>query len=111
MEIGVGSASLLCITNKTDCCSDEGASGQWISPQGTPIPSSDSAVIQQYGVHSIRLENSQLLHSNQPDTGIIYLCNMTDADNKPKHFYVGIYTNQIKSKYNNMIPGYYWSFS
>ena len=104
MEIGAGSASLLCITNKTDCCSDDGASGQWISPGGTPIPSSGSAVIQQYGLHSVRLENPR--RSNQPDTGIIYLCNITGADNRSRHFYVGIYTNQGESKYNNMILGY-----
>ena len=97
IDIGVGSASLLCITNKTDCCSDDSASGQWISPGDTPVPSSGSAVIQQYGVHSVRLENPQ--RSNQPDTGIIYLCNITDDDDEPKHFYVGIYSDQIKSKY------------
>ena len=101
MEIGIGSAFLLCITNKTDCCSDDGASGQWISPGGTTVPSSSSAVIQQYGVHSVRLENPQ--HSDQPDMGIIYLCNITDADDEPKRFYVGIYPNQIESKYNNNI--------
>ena len=104
MDIGVGSASLLCITNKTDCCSDGSASGQWISPGGITVPSSSSAVIQQYGVQSVRLENPQ--HSDQPDTGIIYLCNITGADNRPRHFYVGIYADQIKSKYNNTILGY-----
>ena len=104
MEIGVGSASLLCITNKTDCCSDDGASGQWISPGGTPVPSSDSAVIQQHSVHSVRLENPR--YSDQPDMGIIYLCNIIDADDEPKHFYVGIYADQIKSKYNKMLLGH-----
>ena len=104
MEIGVGRASLLCITNKTDCCNDEGASGQWISPKGTAIPStSGSAVVQQYGMQSVRLENQR--HLNRSDTGIIYLCNITDAENKSKHFYVGIYSDQIKSKHNNMIHG------
>ena len=93
----MGNASLFCITNKTECCSIDGASGQWISPNGTNVPSSDSAVIQRYGVQSVRLENQQL--SNQPDTGIIYLCNITAADGKQKHLYVGIYTNQIESKY------------
>ena len=109
MDIGVGSASLLCITNKEDCCSDGGASGQWISPGGTAVPSSGSAVIQQYGVQSVQLENPQF--SNQPDTGIIYLCNITD-DDEPKYFHVGIYTDQIKSgKYNNMILGYSMIFN
>jgi hypothetical protein len=106
MEIGVGSASLLCVTNKTDCCNDEGASGQWISPSGTPVPSSGSPVIQQYDVHSVRLENPQ--SSDQLDMGIIYLCNITDADNKQKHYYVGIYADQIKSEYNNVILK--WTF-
>jgi hypothetical protein len=106
-DIGTGSTSLICITNKTDCCNDEGSSGQWISPRGTAVPSSGSPIIQQYGVHSVRLENPQ--SSNQSDTGIIYLCNITDADDEQKQFYVGIYADQIKSKYNNTILGYSWS--
>ena len=93
MEIGQGSGSLFCLTNKTNCC--DAHLGSWILPNGNKAATpdeSDSSVNQHYGIQSVQLERQR-----EPIEGI-YLCNISDADSEVKQLYVGVYASQQNSR-------------
>ena len=91
--IGHDGTALLCITNKPGCCNG-GTEGWWISPNGEAIPTAekpDSVIIQQFGMQYVQLEQQG---GAQPNTGI-YQCNITNAVNQQKVFYVGIFADTM----------------
>ena len=89
-DIGEGSRALYCLTNITQCCSNEtgGERGQWTLPSDGS--SSDLTTGNLYIVHS----NSSLLLNRRSMGQIgVYRCVIPDARGVLRTLYIGIYEN------------------
>ena len=87
-DIGEGSASLMCLTNKVDCCRGVSDSGKWLFPNETRVDLVHKTQIhQQYWNNAIflqRFNETQLVNG-------IFRCDIMDESGDPHHLYVGIY--------------------
>ena len=92
-EIGEDSASLFCLTNKTDCCraSDTpqgvGGIGEWFFPNGSSVNNEASGddIYRGRGPSFVRLQRR-----NNAQTIGVFHCEVPDASGT-KHLYVGVY--------------------
>ena len=100
-EIGNGSASLFCLTNKKDCCESGSDSVSWYFPNDTPISRitmmsvSTNIVYQGYGHSSVFLQHQGEI----PSISGIFRCDITiDGESQMQQLYVGIYSQSEISK-------------
>ena len=99
MEIGHGTGSLFCLTNKIDCCSSTPKSGSWHFPNGSAVTLSsmrNNAIVQEYGQSSILLQH----HNGNPDISGIFHCEVLDDNNERQSLYIGIYLQQKKREHH-----------
>ena len=93
-EIGVGSAALFCLTNKTDCCRSSdtpagvGGIGEWFFPNGSSVNNEGSGddIYQSRGPRFINLWR----RNNAQTTGV-FRCQVPDASGTNQQLYVGVY--------------------
>ena len=94
-EIGEGSGSLFCLTNKTNCC-EASNSGNWVDPDNSTVSLSlnITGVYQGHRKHSILLQHQGMA----PALKGIFRCDVEDASNQMQHVYVGIYPQSENSE-------------
>ena len=86
-EIGEGSGSLFCLTDKGDCC--EANTGNWINPNNDTLSlMSTDGFYQGYRKTSVLLQHQGVT----PTVQGIFRCDVIDANNKMQHLYIGIYS-------------------
>ena len=93
-EIGEGSAALLCLTNKTDCCSSAeasfGAIGEWLFPSGSTVQSfsnrGSDGFYRGRGPSVVRLNRL----TSEQTTGL-FRCKVDDVSNVERELTVGVY--------------------
>ena len=97
-EIGVGVMSLLCFTNKLDCCGESPSrSGEWYFPNGSRVPlQNDGVIYRDRGVSVVRLNWRS--HPNPPIG--VFQCQIPDMV-KMKDIYVGIYPRNAGTYHQN----------
>ena len=87
-DIGEGNASLMCLTNKSDCCRDVSESGKWVFPNQTDVHSMNATLVHQlYGNSAIFLQRQS---ETQLASGIFH-CHIMDENGTEQHLYIGIY--------------------
>ena len=88
MEIGHGTGSLFCLTNKNNTSPE---SSSWYYPNGSSVTFSTmntNAVTQNYYRSAILLQHQ----NGKPDVhGIVFRCEVLDDNNKRQNLFVGIY--------------------
>ena len=91
--IGEGSGALYCLTDGTECCSNE---GMWTSPDGSNI-SESSPVSRMY---IIRGSSSLLLNKRNVTDGStgIYTCSIPDADGTVQTVFIGVYIDELEGR-------------
>ena len=96
VEIGKESDSLLCLSNKEDCCEATPNSG-WVFPNGSTV---DTSSVNAH-VYQGRRKNAFLLqrHDDAPSVSGIFHCTIVNASNQPQHLYIGIYSQLSNSKF------------
>ena len=97
MEIGHGTGSLFCLTNKIDCCSSTPESGSWYFPNCSSVTLSSmgiNAIVQEYAQSSIILQQN-----GNPDIHGIFHCKILDDNNGTQNLYIGIYLQQNNREY------------
>ena len=84
-DIGEGDDALLCVTNKTDCCTGTGSLLNWFFFNGTRI----SAV---GDFNTTR--GHMVIGLNRRGGGVegIYRCDIPDSMNVTQTIYIGVYT-------------------
>ena len=93
-EIGEDSATLFCLTNKTDCCRSSdtppgvGGIGEWFFPDGSSVRS----IIPGDDIYRGRGPSVVALHRrNNAQTTGVFRCEVPDASGINQHLYVGVY--------------------
>jgi hypothetical protein len=89
-EIGVEAMSLLCFTNKLDCCGEASLrSGEWYFPNGSRVPvQKDGAIYRDGGASVVRLNWRN--HSDSPIG--VFRCQIPDNNMvKLQDIYIGVY--------------------
>ena len=91
-RIGEGSDALYCLTNGTECCSNE---GMWTSPDGSSISESSSGS----SVYIVRGSSSLLLNKRDVTDGPtgIYTCSIPDAEGTQTVF-IGVYRDGVEGR-------------
>ena len=96
-EIGNGSGSLFCLTNKTDCCESASDSTSWhflndtLISRITMMSVSTNVVYQGYGHRSVFLQHQ----GGIPSISGIFCCDIAiDGESQMQQLYVGIYSQQ-----------------
>ena len=99
MEIGQGSASLFCLTNKMDCCNYPSDSGGWIFPNGSTVQFMSSSVNIDifYQKNAILLQH-QVGTQSVTDSGI-FRCDIIDSNNEMQQMYIGVYPQPGTSEF------------
>ena len=95
-DIGEDSKSLLCLTNKTDCCSDPGTPtnvgslGKWYFPNNTAVRKymNSNDLYQNNGLSVVRLNRRSNITS---PTGL-FSCEIPDDNGIKQTIYVGVYS-------------------
>ena len=93
-EIGVGSASLFCVTNEIDCCRSSDtppgirAIGEWFFPNGSSVNNEASGddIYRGRGPSFVRLQRR-----NNAQTAGVFRCEVPDASGTNQQLYVGVY--------------------
>ena len=93
-EIGEDSASLFCLTNKTDCCRSSDTPqgivviGHWYFPNGSSVKNTISGdnMYRDRGPSFVRLQR----RNNAQTTGVFH-CEVPDASGTSQSLYVGVY--------------------
>ena len=93
-EIGVGSAALFCLTNKTDCCRSSdtpqgvGGIGEWFYPNGSLVRNDASGddIYRGRGPSVVLLQ-----YRNNAQTTGVFRCEVPDASGTNQSLYVGVY--------------------
>ena len=93
-EIGEDSASLFCLTNKTDCCRSSdtppgvGGIGEWFFPNGNQVNNDASGddIYRGRGPSFVRLQRR-----NSAQTTGVFRCEVPDASGTNQQLYVGVY--------------------
>ena len=89
-EIGEGDNSLLCLTNKSSCCS-ETSEGEWYGPYNMKIldnMDSNADFYTSRGPSLVRLNKV----NDKPLSGVFH-CKIPDAQGINQTIYIGIYSN------------------
>ena len=98
-EIGVGSAALFCLTNKTDCCrssdTPEGVRGigHWVLPDESTVPGFTDMSKNRY----YRTRDPSAVKLNRPEreqTTGLFRCRISDASNTTRELTVGVYSHE-----------------
>ena len=95
-DIGENDIALLCRTNLSACCTDKltgtgSASGDWIFPNGTRVP---SMIVDQQRNLVYRTRGHSVVRLNRRRGGVegIYRCDIPDSTNVTQSIYIGVYT-------------------
>ena len=98
MDIGTGSAALLCTTTYSPCCSSANRDTQWFFPSGSQVPNSpyfpyyrtrnNPEFGERTGPSSVRLNRNP-----QGTTTGIFRCDIPDASGVLQSMFVGIYNS------------------
>ena len=89
MEIGTGSAALLCTTTLPGCCFS-GHGGGWFYPNGSEVINN---VNLPYYRKRAQHPGAVLLHRSTGTTTGIFRCDIPGYNNVLQSLYVGIYTS------------------
>ena len=87
-DIGEGAAGLLCVTNKTSCCTGVNRAGEFYYPNGTMVPSSliGYNLYRNRDVSIVRLNRRS---GTQFPVGE-YRCQVPDASGSNQNIYINI---------------------
>ena len=91
--IGEGSDALYCLTNGTECCSNDGT---WTLPNGSNISESSSGS----SVYIIRGSSSLFLNQRNGTDGStgIYTCSIPDAEGTVQTVFIGVYRDGVEGQ-------------
>ena len=91
--IGEGSDALHCLTNGTECCSNDGI---WTLPNGSNISESSSGS----SVYIIRGSSSLLLNKRNVTDGSsgIYTCSIPDVEGTVQTMFIGVYRDELEGR-------------
>ena len=93
-DIGVGSDSLLCVTNLTACCrppytgENGSAMGNWFFPNGTRVPNSGIM----WDFQRTRGQMEVVLQRTRGGEEGIYRCEIPDSRSVIQTIYIGVYS-------------------
>ena len=88
-EIGEGAMSLLCFTNKLDCCGEVPLrNGEWYFPNESRVPVQNEGVIYRDRGASVVRINWRNYHN--PPTGV-FRCQIPDMNDTMQNIFVGVY--------------------
>ena len=88
-QIGeVDSETLVCVTNNTECCSNETVTGEWLFPNGSHIPHSSQGL----GFYTSKSSQKVHLHRKHGSASGIYRCEIPDTSGVQQTLYAGIYS-------------------
>ena len=106
-EIGVGAMSLLCFTNKLDCCGEvRMRSGEWYFPNKSRVPVRNEGVIyRDRGASVVRLN---WRNYPNPPTGV-FRCQIPDMNDIMKNVYVGVYPRNTGMYHSESLIMYVFS--
>ena len=113
-DIGESDAqSLLCLTNRTDCCqppqSPGGEIGNWFFPNGSQVFNKGDG----WDFYTNRGPSVVRMHRRRGGVTGIYYCKIPDDDGGVQILYVGVYTNttgQLTSLYAGCVHAIYHVF-
>ena len=87
-DIGEGAAGLLCVTNKTSCCTGVNRAGEFYYPNGTIVPNSMT------GYNLYRNRDEKLVRLNRRSGAQFtvgeYRCQVPDASGVDQSLYINI---------------------
>ena len=87
-DIGEGTAGLLCVTNKTSCCTGVNRAGEFYYPNGTMVPTLSMG----YGFY--RNRDSSVVRLNRRNGAQVhageYRCQVPDAGGVDQSLYINI---------------------
>ena len=89
MDIGTGSAALLCTTTYTLCCSSGNPDTQWYFPDGSQVVNNGG--LPYYRTRSTNPRSVRLNRNSQGTTTGIFRCDILDASGVLQSMFVGIY--------------------
>ena len=91
--IGESSDALYCLTNGTECCSNE---GMWTSSDGSNISENSLGS----SVYIIRGSSSLLLNKRNVTDGStgIYTCSIPDAESTVQTVFIGVYRDELEGR-------------
>ena len=90
-DIGEEDDALLCVTNKTDCCSGSNPSiigSSWFFPNRTRVPSAGN----QWNFYRTRGQMVVRLSRRRVGVAGIYRCEIPVSTNVTQTIYIGVYT-------------------
>ena len=88
-EIGEGKLSLMCFTNKLDCCNGIVRFGEWYFPNGSYVGVADSSnIYRNRGSSAVRLNR----RNNVTIPSGIFWCDIPDKNETVQNMFVGIYS-------------------
>ena len=99
-DIGEWANALLCITDKTACCSQHFTGkmghgiGNWFFPNGSRLPSAvvNNTIDTQWDFFRSRDQMIVLMHRRRGGVNGIYHCVLPNAMNVTQTMYIGVYT-------------------
>ena len=87
-DIGTGENALLCVTDRTSCCSGSGRTGEWYYPNGRRVN------IQGAGEDFYRNRGDRVLRLNRARNVIVptghYRCEVPDATGTTQNIFISI---------------------
>ena len=89
MDIGTGSAALLCTTTYSPCCSSANRDTHWYFPDGSPVVNNGG--LPYYRTRSTDPRSVRLNRNPQGTTTGIFRCDIPDASGALQRMFVGIY--------------------
>lgn len=94
-DIGTGNNALMCVTDRTTCCSGAGRAGEWYYPDGSRVN------IQGAGEDFFRNRGSRLLRLNKARNTLAptgrYRCEVPDASGVTQNIFINVVGKEHKS--------------